>query len=268
MHIKFAHQAEKFYRIPMAVHRVLQADPVVGRGHAVTLMALAAFLWSAEALEGTRADWAEATGISAQTLEAHLPALGSAGCLSYIQPHVGYYVLYGLAQDDQEVSLLRAAWTQAESEFEVSGESRRVRGKWVTTRAQALKLTLDAEKQASKLTLPVVDRSSSFSLNVLGDRAEQASKLTLDDEKLTLVPEFGQLVTLYEQEIGGTITAMMADEFRELWAMCGDIARWRYAFKQSIGKRSRWAYVKAIIQNPERKPEKGNGKHAGNQRKI
>jgi hypothetical protein len=275
MHISQAKPASKFYRIPMAVHQVIIADPVVGRGHLLTFITLAAYLWSDQTVEGTRAEWSEVTGISAQTFEAHLPALGSAGCLSYSQPHVGYYVLYGLPQDDTQVAALRAAWQQAEAEFEESGLSKRMRGSWVTSRVQALKLTLD---QASKLTLPVVDTSTSSVLSVIENADEQASKLTLEASKntldgaskltqpaeaskLTLDAGFAQVVRLYEQEIGGTLTAMMLDEFNELWGLCADLERWRYAFKASIGKRARWAYIKAIIQNPQN-DRRDNGRDA------
>lgn len=279
MHISQAKPASKFYRVPMAVHQVILADPVVGRGHLLTFITLAAYLWSDQAIEGTRAEWAEVTGISAQTFEAHLPALGSAGCLSYNQPHVGYYVLYGLPQDDTQVTALRAAWQQAEAEFEASGLSKRLRGSWVTSRVQALKLTLN---QASKLTLPVVeDTTTSSVLSVIENGGEQALKLTLEASKLTQPPEeasettlygskttldagFARLVALYEQEIGGTLTAMMLDEFNELWAQCADVERWRYAFRASLGKRNRWAYVKAIIEHPERdtRGENNNGRYA------
>ena len=256
MHISHAKPASLYYRIPMAVHRVVLSDPVVGRGHLLTLITLAAYLWSGQAIEGTRAEWAEVTGISAQTFEAHLPALGSAGCLSYNQPHVGYYVLYGLSQDDTQVIALSAAWQQAEKEFDESGLSKRMRGSWVTSRVQALKLTLE---QASKLTLEA---------SKLTQQAQQApaeaSKVTLDVSRSTLDVGFAALVQLYEQEIGGTLTAMMLDEFNELWTQCGDLERWRYAFRASLGKRNRWAYVKAIIEHPERDTRggKGNGRDA------
>ena len=274
MHITQAKPASKFYRVPMAVHQVILADPVVGRGHLLTFITLAAYLWSDQPIEGTRAEWSEVTGISAQTFEAHLPALGSAGCLSYSQPHVGYYVLYGLPQDDAQVAALRAAWQQAEAEFEASGLSKRMRGSWITSRVQALKLTLD---QALKLTLPVVVDTTTSVLSVIEKGGEQASKLTLDKSKLTQPAEaskltldsgFAQVVHLYEQEIGGTLTAMMLDEFNELWAQCADAERWRYAFKSSIGKRNRWAYVKAIIEHPERdtRGETGNGRDTDNGR--
>ncbi len=279
MHITQAKPASKFYRVPMAVHQVILADPVVGRGHLLTFITLAAYLWSDQPIEGTRAEWSEVTGISAQTFEAHLPALGSAGCLSYSQPHVGYYVLYGLPQDDAQVAALRAAWQQAEAEFEASGLSKRMRGSWITSRVQALKLTLD---QASKLTLPVVeDTTTSSVLSVIEKGGKQALKLTLDESKLTqpaeasklmldgspLDPGFAAVVQLYEQEIGGTLTAMMLDEFNVLWEMCADMERWRYAFKASLGKRSRWAYIKAIIGHPENDRRNGDGRDAnGGQR--
>lgn len=294
MHISQARPAQKFYRIPMAVHRVILAGEV-GRGEVVTLLKLAAYLWSEEPVEGSRAEFAEALCIEAQTFEAHVPALGRAGVLSYTQPHVGVYRLNGLVSDDNESAALQAAWKQAEQEWPAPGVAARNRYVWQSQRAAALKLTLpktgEASKltldeaetplQASKLTLPVVvDPLHPLVLEVIGDSAQQASKLTLDAEKLTLDPQaskvtldpgFAALLALYEQEIGGTITAMLADEFRELWAECSDIARWRTAFKASIGAKNRWKYARAIILNPERKPtreEQSNGRNAGNRRVV
>jgi hypothetical protein len=263
----------------MAAHRALLADDCTGKGHALTLMLLASFLWSTEPVDGTRSDWADILGISAQTFEAHVPQLGRAGCLSYIQSHCGYYVFYGLTQDDQEASAIRAAWVQAETEFEGSGVSRKQRYVWITQRVEALKFT---QKDALKFTLPVVTTTTSCS-SVIGERGKDALKIIQSPEKSTqpaeasklmldgspLDPGFAAVVQLYEQEIGGTLTAMMLDEFNVLWEMCADMERWRYAFKASLGKRSRWAYIKAIIEHPEndrRDGRNGNGAHRDNRK--
>jgi hypothetical protein len=278
MHISQAKQAEKFYRIPMATHRALVADEQLGKGHALTLMKLASYLWSEEPIEGSRSDWAAVLGIGAQTFETHIPALGRAGCLSYIQPHVGYYRFLSFARSDSEAEMLRKLWTQAKGEFEHARCQPRERFVWITNRVEALRITLQASKftldEALKFTLPVVDTTTTSSLIVIENGGEQALKFTLDESKLTLPPEQASKVTfdagiaavvaLYEQEIGGTLTAMMLDEFNDLWTQCPDLERWRYAFKASIGKRSRWAYTKAIIEHPERdqQGEKGNGNHA------
>ena len=282
MHISQAKPAERFYRMPMAAHRALLADNQTGKGHALTLMLLASFLWSTEPVDGTRSDWADILGISAQTFEAHVPQLGRAGCLSYIQSHCGYYVFYGLTQDDQEAAAIRAAWIQAETEFEGSGVSRKQRYVWITQRVEALKFT---QKDALKFTLPVVVTTTTSCSSVIGEGGKDALKIIQSPEKstqlaeasrnaldeaskLTLDQGFAAVVLLYEQEIGGTLTAMMLDEFNELWTQCADLERWRYAFKASIGKRNRWAYVKAIIEHPERdtRGEKGNGRDADNGR--
>lgn len=274
MHISQAKPAERFYRMPMASHRALLADDCTGKGHALTLMLLASFLWSTEPVDGTRSDWADILGISAQTFEAHVPQLGRAGCLSYIQSHCGYYVFYGLTQDDQEAAAIRAAWIQAETEFEGSGVSRKQRYVWITQRVEALKFT---QKDALKFTLPVVVTTTTSCSSVIGEGGKDALKIIQSPEKstqpaeaskLTLDQGFAAVVLLYEQEIGGTLTAMMLDEFNELWTQCADVERWRYAFKASIGKRNRWAYVKAIIEHPERdtRGEKGNGRDADNGR--
>jgi hypothetical protein len=58
------------------------------------------------------------------------------------------------------------------------------------------------------------------------------------------------VVALYEQEIGGTITAMIADELRELTETERNLERWRKVFRQSIGKGNRWAWVRKVIANP------------------
>ena len=282
MHISQAKPAERFYRMPMAAHRALLADNQTGKGHALTLMLLASFLWSTEPVDGTRSDWADILGISAQTFEAHVPQLGRAGCLSYIQSHCGYYVFYGLTQDDQEAAAIRAAWVQAETEFEGSKVSRKQRYVWTTQRVEALKFT---QKDALKFTLPVVVTTTTSCSSVIGEGGKDALKIIQSPEKstqpaeasrsaldgaskLTLDQGFARVVQLYEQEIGGTLTAMMLDEFNELWTQCADVERWRYAFKASIGKRNRWAYVKAIIEHPERdtRGEKGNGRDADNGR--
>lgn len=274
MHISQAKPAERFYRMPMAAHRALLADEQMGKGHALTLMLLASFLWSTESIDGTRSDWADILGISAQTFEAHVPQLGRAGCLSYIQSHCGYYVFYGLTQDDQEAAAIRAAWVQAETEFEGSGVSRKQRYVWITQRVEALKFT---QKDALKFTLPVVVTTTTSCSSVIEEGGKDALKIIQSPEKftqpaevskLTLDAGFAAVVHLYEQEIGGTLTAMMLDEFNELWSQCADVERWRYAFRASIGKRNRWAYTKAIIEHPERdtRGEKGNGRDADNGR--
>ena len=68
-------------------------------------------------------------------------------------------------------------------------------------------------------------------------------------------PILAQVVALYEQEIGGTLTAMIHDELTDLVQNeCRDLERWRAAFQASIGARNRWKYARAIILHPERKP--------------
>ena len=64
-----------------------------------------------------------------------------------------------------------------------------------------------------------------------------------------------EILRLYEQEIGGTLTAMILDDITDLvTSECQDLERWRAAFQASIGARNRWKYVKAVILHPESKP--------------
>lgn len=64
------------------------------------------------------------------------------------------------------------------------------------------------------------------------------------------------VVALYEQEIGGTITAMIAEELRELTETERNLDRWRKVFKDSIGKGNRWAWIRKVIANPlPKKPQ-------------
>jgi len=68
-------------------------------------------------------------------------------------------------------------------------------------------------------------------------------------------PTLRAVVALYEQEIGGYLTAMILEELTDLVQKeCRDLGRWRAAFQESIGARNRWKYVRAIIAHPERKP--------------
>ncbi|MBN1423979.1 hypothetical protein JXA88_05415 [Candidatus Fermentibacteria bacterium] len=70
-------------------------------------------------------------------------------------------------------------------------------------------------------------------------------------------PVLAQVVALYEQEIGGALTAMIHNELTDLVAHeCQDLERWRAAFRASIGARNRWHYTRAIILHPERRPPK------------
>lgn len=63
------------------------------------------------------------------------------------------------------------------------------------------------------------------------------------------------VLRLYEQEIGGALTAMILDDITDLVTNeCQDLERWRAALQASIGARNRWKYAKAIILHPEPKP--------------
>ena len=62
------------------------------------------------------------------------------------------------------------------------------------------------------------------------------------------------VVALYEQEIGGTLTAMIFDELTDLTRENRDLEAWKRAFRASIGARNRWKYVQAVLLHPERKP--------------
>jgi len=46
------------------------------------------------------------------------------------------------------------------------------------------------------------------------------------------------------------MTAMIADELRELTETERNLDRWRKVFKDSIGKGHRWAWIRKVIANP------------------
>ncbi len=96
----------------------------------------------------------------------------------------------------------------------------------------------DISGQHSDIDVPLIINESS--INQREEEEEEDGR----DEILAAV------VALYEQEIGGTITAMIADELRELTETERNVERWRAVFKQSIGKGNRWAWVRKVIANP------------------
>lgn len=80
---------------------------------------------------------------------------------------------------------------------------------------------------------------------ITGNRDHTNTEITnMDDEADAILAAVSRL---YQQEIGGTLSPLLFDELCELTAECRDLARWQFAFKASLGKHSRWAYVKAII---------------------
>lgn len=96
----------------------------------------------------------------------------------------------------------------------------------------------DISGQHSDIDVPLIINESS--INQREDEEEEEGR----DRILAAV------VALYEQEIGGTITAMIADELRELTETERNLERWRKVFRQSIGKGNRWAWVRKVIANP------------------
>lgn len=64
-------------------------------------------------------------------------------------------------------------------------------------------------------------------------------------------PVLAEVSTLYEQEIGGTMSPLLFDELLELTAQERDLKRWRKVFRASLGKYDRWAWIKAVITNPK-----------------
>ena len=138
MHISQAKPAERFYRIPMAAHRALLADDCTGKGHALTLMLLASFLWSTEPVDGTRSDWADILGISAQTFEAHVPQLG--GWVFVVHPvPLRLLCVYGLTR--KMIRKRRQSGRRGSGRDGVRGEwgFRKQRYVWITQRVEALR---------------------------------------------------------------------------------------------------------------------------------
>ncbi|MBN2392086.1 MAG: hypothetical protein JXR84_15270 [Anaerolineae bacterium] len=84
---------------------------------------------------------------------------------------------------------------------------------------------------------------------------EQAQTSTNDDvvetngDVATNDDVLSRVMTLFEQEIGGTVTLMVAEEMRELTRENRDVAMWEATFRASVGKHSRWAWIKAVISN-------------------
>jgi len=97
----------------------------------------------------------------------------------------------------------------------------------------------DISGQHSDIDVPLIINESS-----INQREDEEEEEEGRDEILAAV------VALYEQEIGGTITAMIADELRELTETERNLERWRKVFRQSIGKGHRWAWVRKVIANP------------------
>lgn len=96
----------------------------------------------------------------------------------------------------------------------------------------------DISGQHSDMDVTLINESS------INQREDEEEEEEGRDEILAAV------VALYEQEIGGTITAMIADELRELTETERNLERWRKVFRQSIGKGNRWAWVRKVIANP------------------
>jgi hypothetical protein len=97
----------------------------------------------------------------------------------------------------------------------------------------------DISGQHSDIDVPLIINESS-----INQREDEEEEEDGRDRILAAV------VALYEQEIGGTITAMIADELRELTETERNLERWRKVFRQSIGKGNRWAWVRKVIANP------------------
>ncbi len=114
MLITQAKPAPEYAKIPMAALEALFSDPLCGKGHAVTLLQLARYLWGNVILDGTRSEFSAVLGVDTQTFESHVPRLARAGVWRYSQPQRGYYRFLGFAQSAAEVAAIRAAWQQVE----------------------------------------------------------------------------------------------------------------------------------------------------------
>lgn len=72
-----------------------------------------------------------------------------------------------------------------------------------------------------------------------------------------------QVMAFFEQEIGGTVTLMVAEEMRDLTAQNRDVQMWQDVFRASVGKRSRWPWIKAVMTNGGLKRERNHGHNRG-----
>lgn len=110
MHIRNARPAPRHILIPTPALEALLESPFIGKGHLVTVLKVARYLWGNVPVEGSVDDFSDVLGIPKRTLQRHIPQVGRSGCWHCIRPHRGYYVLLGFAQTWGEVEEIRAAW--------------------------------------------------------------------------------------------------------------------------------------------------------------
>jgi hypothetical protein len=110
-----------------------------------------------------------------------------------------------------------------------------------------------AEHGDTGVTLTIITPKES-SKKPLGDDDARAREEKPPDKPETVRddtdPVLAEVSTLYEQEIGGTMSPLLFDELLELTRQERDISRWRKVFKSSLGKYDRWAWIRKVIANP------------------
>ena len=266
MHVSQAMKAPKFVNLPSQIVSIVL--DTLGKGHLETLMRISLYLWGPQVpLEGAASEFCETMVIHGLKWQRHIPELGRSGVLRYRQPQYGFYVLAGFPRD---ATLYKACVDEVLEQIEKVPRAARPKKYEVANLVDDLYAS-----KPSKMTVPIVvntnrnkdlheDTATTNLLEGGVGGSVKPSKLTVcsdEPSELTVCdPVLVQVMRLYEQEIGGTVTAMMADDMRDLLQECRDVERWRYAFRQSLGTRNRWRYARAIILHPERQVQRGNGR--------
>lgn len=103
-----------------------------------------------------------------------------------------------------------------------------------------------------------VENGAQTSTNVYVGGMSTNGDVSRCDEVLEVVTR------LFEQEIGGTVTLLVAEELRDLTQTCRDVEMWKATFRASVGKRSRWAWIKKVMASGGLRPQGGGRGRSGN----
>lgn len=117
----------------------------------------------------------------------------------------------------------------------------------------------DILSEHGDMGVPLIIRTPNKSSRESSEPSEPSEPSGNDDPPPTIDPKLAALISLYETEIGGTLTATTLDSMTEMLEMCQDMPMWRQAIKKSQGKRYPMRYAFAIIRNQqERNHDRAN----------